>query len=223
MKLDFIPLDKLCVSKANMRYTRKAPDVSDILPTVRRRGVVQPVIVRPNGAPDAFEIIAGARRFQAALIVAEDKRAAGEADTETLSLPCAILEEGDDALVHAALGDCDLDWRVSGRVCACHRRPFLRPRQRRIKKNATPVGAGVGAIQSAHRARLTSCGSGDGGRDGGRRSTFAQAYHWRRAGQGGASASKSGQKKRPAEAGHLDGGSGKRVKGFEPSTFTLAT
>ena len=97
MKLDFIPLDKLCVSKANMRYTRKAPDVSDILPTVRRRGVVQPVIVRPNGAPDAFEIIAGARRFQAALIVAEDKRAAGEADTETLSLPCAILEEGDDA------------------------------------------------------------------------------------------------------------------------------
>jgi len=48
MKLDFIPLDKLVVSKANMRYGRKAPDVSDILPTVRSRGIIQPVIVRPN-------------------------------------------------------------------------------------------------------------------------------------------------------------------------------
>lgn len=47
MKLDFIALDKLVVSKANMRYARKAPDVADILPTVRRRGVIQPIIVRP--------------------------------------------------------------------------------------------------------------------------------------------------------------------------------
>lgn len=40
MKLEFIPLDKLCVSKANMRYAKKAPDVSDILPTVRARGII---------------------------------------------------------------------------------------------------------------------------------------------------------------------------------------
>jgi ParB family chromosome partitioning protein len=97
MKLDFIPLDKLSVSKANMRYAKKAPDVSDILPTVRKRGVIQPVIVRPNCAPDAFEIIAGSRRFHAALIVAEERRATGDADAETIALPCAILEEGDDA------------------------------------------------------------------------------------------------------------------------------
>ena len=97
MKLDFIPLDKLSVSKANMRYTKKAPDVSDILPTVRRRGVIQPVIVRANCAPDAFEIIAGSRRFHAALIVAAERRAAGENDGETALLPCAILDEGDDA------------------------------------------------------------------------------------------------------------------------------
>ena len=71
MKLDFIPLDKLVVSKANMRYGKKAPDVSDILPTVRSRGVIQPVIVRPNCAPDGFEIVAGSRRFHAAKIVAE--------------------------------------------------------------------------------------------------------------------------------------------------------
>lgn len=86
MKLDFIPLDKLSVSKANMRFSKSVPDVSDILPTVRKRGVIQPIIVRPQPcpepvegcAPDAFEILAGSRRYHAALVVAEEKRAMGE-------------------------------------------------------------------------------------------------------------------------------------------------
>ncbi|MFA6607484.1 MAG: ParB N-terminal domain-containing protein [Sphingomonas sp.] len=95
MKLDFIPRDKLVVSKANMRYGKKAPDVSDILPTVRSRGVIQPVIVRPNCAPDGYEIVAGSRRFHAAKIVAEERRAAGDATPEPM--PCAILDDGDDA------------------------------------------------------------------------------------------------------------------------------
>ena len=95
MKLDFIPLDKLSVSKANMRHGKKPPDVSDILPTVRARGVIQPIIVRPNCRPDGFEIVAGRRRFHAASIVAEERREAGEAEAEPL--PCAILDEGDDA------------------------------------------------------------------------------------------------------------------------------
>jgi ParB family transcriptional regulator, chromosome partitioning protein len=95
MRLDFIPLDKLVVSKANMRYGKKVPDVSDILPTVRSRGVLQPVIVRPNCAPDGYEIVAGSRRFHAAKIVAEERRAAGDATPEPM--PCAILDDGDDA------------------------------------------------------------------------------------------------------------------------------
>ncbi|KTE03470.1 chromosome partitioning protein ParB [Sphingopyxis sp. H038] len=90
MKLDFIDLGKLSISKTNMRYAKKAPDVTDILPTVRARGVLVPLIVRPNCAEGAFEIVAGARRFTAATIVAGEK---GEAEP----MPCAILEEGDDA------------------------------------------------------------------------------------------------------------------------------
>ena len=90
MKLDFIDLGKLSISKTNMRYAKKAPDVADILPTVRARGVLVPLIVRTNCAEGAFEIVAGARRFTAATIVAGEK---GEAEP----LPCAILEEGDDA------------------------------------------------------------------------------------------------------------------------------
>lgn len=103
MKLDFIPLDKLSVSKANMRYARRAPDVSDILPTIRARGVLQPIIVRPHAHPgatehcncDGFEIVAGSRRFHAARIVADERRAAGDPVPEPM--PCAILDEGDDA------------------------------------------------------------------------------------------------------------------------------
>lgn len=90
MKLDFIAHDKLSVSKANMRYAKKAPDVSDILPTVRKRGIIQPLIVRPNCAPDGFEIVAGYRRWTADGVV----RAEG---IDHGPLPCAILDDGDDA------------------------------------------------------------------------------------------------------------------------------
>ncbi|WP_176591868.1 ParB N-terminal domain-containing protein [Sphingobium sp. EM0848] len=105
MKLEFIALERLCISKANMRWSKKAPDISDILPTVRKRGVIQPVIVRlcataageaENGAPE-YEIVAGSRRFHAARAVWQEKRTAGDADAECAALPCAILDEGDDA------------------------------------------------------------------------------------------------------------------------------
>jgi len=90
MKLEFIALDKLVISSANMRSAKRPPDVSDLLPTVRARGVLQPIIVRPNCAPDGFEILAGRRRFHAASIVAQES---GQAEP----MPCAILEAGDDA------------------------------------------------------------------------------------------------------------------------------
>lgn len=105
MKLEFIALDKLSVSKSNMRYARKAPDVSDILPTVRARGVIQSLIVRPNceanAEPGHYEIVAGCRRFHAAKVVAAERqeanRGAGEPDSEAYAVPCAVLDETDDA------------------------------------------------------------------------------------------------------------------------------
>jgi len=90
MTLVFIDQDKLSVSKTNMRYGKKAPDVSDILPTVRKRGVIQTLLVRPNCQDGHYEIVAGSRRFHAARIVAQET---GEAEP----LPCRILSETDDA------------------------------------------------------------------------------------------------------------------------------
>jgi ParB family chromosome partitioning protein len=106
MRLEFIALDKLAIARTNMRHGRKSPDVSDLLPTVRKRGILQTLLVRPNCAPGQYEIVAGRRRYHAARIVAEERRAAaGEPDAtgsppepEPLDLlPCAILDEGDDA------------------------------------------------------------------------------------------------------------------------------
>jgi ParB family chromosome partitioning protein len=92
MKLAHIDIGKLSVSAANMRHGRKPPDIADILPSIRARGVLMPLLVRPATAEgdDHFEIVAGRRRYHAALAVA-DEAGQGEA------LPCAIIEPGDDA------------------------------------------------------------------------------------------------------------------------------
>lgn len=105
MELRHIDLGQLCVSAANMRGRAK-PDLANLLPSVRARGILVPLIVRPRsrrGAvasdreapseqaePDAFEIVAGKRRYFAAVTVAEE---AGGIDP----LPCAVIEAGDDA------------------------------------------------------------------------------------------------------------------------------
>ncbi len=97
MKLDHIPLDRLYVDKTNMRLGRKAPDVSDLLPTIRARGVIQTLLVRPPDAQGRYGIVAGRRRFHASCIVADERREAGDVDPDALLLPCAIMEHGDDA------------------------------------------------------------------------------------------------------------------------------
>ncbi|WP_084690958.1 ParB/RepB/Spo0J family partition protein [Sphingomonas sp. SRS2] len=93
MKLDFIAIGNIDDSKVNMRHGRKAPEVTDILPTVRKRGIIVPVVVRPAEAEGRFELVAGRRRVHAArLALAEEG-----ADPELARVPAAIMEAGDDA------------------------------------------------------------------------------------------------------------------------------
>ena len=91
MDLRLIPIDKLKISTLNMRHERKKPEISDILPSIRQRGVLVPLIVRPNGAKGSFEILAGRRRFFASNAVLKER------GDKTIKLPCAVLAEGDDA------------------------------------------------------------------------------------------------------------------------------
>lgn len=88
MELRHIPLEELKLTKVNVRHGRKSPDVSDILPSIRKRGILQPLLVRPNG--EGFEVVAGRRRYFAAVKVCEE---AGEFGL----VPCAVMETEDDA------------------------------------------------------------------------------------------------------------------------------
>jgi ParB family chromosome partitioning protein len=82
-----VPVEFLRPSPRNPRRTFGEDDLEDLTASVRERGVLQPIIVRAiNGMIDAFEIIAGERRWRAsqraglseipALVRAIDDRAA---------------------------------------------------------------------------------------------------------------------------------------------------
>ncbi|QNG47745.1 ParB/RepB/Spo0J family partition protein [Sphingobium yanoikuyae] len=89
MELKHIDIASLSVSSANMRGGKKAPDLTNILPSVRARGILVPLIVREKD-DDSYEIVAGKRRYHAALAIAEES---GSIDP----LPCAVMAAGDDA------------------------------------------------------------------------------------------------------------------------------
>ncbi len=86
MKLDHINLDQLQISPLNVRK-RGGGEVADLLPSIRAMGIIQPLLVRANC--EGYEIIAGQRRYNALKALAEEGI--------THPVPCAIMEDGDDA------------------------------------------------------------------------------------------------------------------------------
>lgn len=88
MQLQHIPLDQLKISPLNMRHSRKAPDISDILPSIRAKGIQQPLLVRIKGKHK--EIVAGRRRF---FSLKKIEKEGGKVDL----VPCAIMDKDDDA------------------------------------------------------------------------------------------------------------------------------
>ncbi len=78
----------LKTSNLNMRKLPKNASLSDILPSIREKGILQNIIVRKNGV--GYNVVAGGRRFAAALIVAEETGSPFE-------VPCALVEGDDDA------------------------------------------------------------------------------------------------------------------------------
>lgn len=86
--LKTIPLSTLHISPLNMRHGKKAPDVSDILPSVKTRGILQTLLVRKED--DGYGVVAGRRRWFAAT------EAAKEAGTDP-RIPCYVLSADDDA------------------------------------------------------------------------------------------------------------------------------
>jgi len=83
-----LPLSQLSISKLNMRHGRKTPDVSDILPSIREKGLRQTLLVRREAG--GYGIVAGRRRFFALQQIAK------ETGVDPL-VPCAVMAEGDAA------------------------------------------------------------------------------------------------------------------------------
>jgi len=95
MKLAFADPRNMTISPLNMNYGRPEPDTADIGPSIRQRGVLLTMLVQEktqDGAvvPGHFEIVAGRRRWYAAM-------AAIAQGVEIDPVPIGILAPGDDA------------------------------------------------------------------------------------------------------------------------------
>jgi len=92
--LKFIPFNALHISELNMRHSETAPEIDDILPSVKERGIRQPLIVRREGGTakkPKYGIVAGRRRhFCLSAIAAEG--------SEIPDVPCCVMDAKDDAL-----------------------------------------------------------------------------------------------------------------------------
>ena len=87
-----IPIDAISPNPNNPRRTFHEADLDDLTASVRNHGVVQPLLVRPRpGEPNAFEIVAGERRWRAA-------RAAGLTE-----VPVVMREIGDRQSLEIAI------------------------------------------------------------------------------------------------------------------------
>ena len=90
MELMHIPLSQLSIAKTNVRHGVKKSNFSHLMPTIRKRGILQSLLVRKNG--EGYEIVAGKRRFLAAQALVSE-------GVEIEAPPCVVMAEGADPAV----------------------------------------------------------------------------------------------------------------------------
>jgi len=61
-----LPVEMIIANRANPRRTFDSDQLEELTNSVREKGVMQPLLVRPSEDPNVFEIIAGERRWRAA-------------------------------------------------------------------------------------------------------------------------------------------------------------
>ncbi|MEZ5828075.1 MAG: ParB/RepB/Spo0J family partition protein [Hyphomicrobiales bacterium] len=61
-----VPLSSLKAGRFNPRRNFSEEHLSELAASIKERGLVQPLVVRPTGAGDRYEIVAGERRWRAA-------------------------------------------------------------------------------------------------------------------------------------------------------------
>jgi ParB family chromosome partitioning protein len=61
-----LPVDFIIGNRSNPRRTFNAEQLEELTNSIREKGIMQPLLVRPSEDPHIFEIIAGERRWRAA-------------------------------------------------------------------------------------------------------------------------------------------------------------
>jgi len=61
-----VPVDQIRGGKLNPRREFKEEDLVELAESIRQKGLVQPIVVRPDGIAGGYEIVAGERRWRAA-------------------------------------------------------------------------------------------------------------------------------------------------------------
>ena len=61
-----LPVEMIMANRANPRRVFNTEQLDELTNSIREKGVMQPLLVRPSNDPNIFEIIAGERRWRAA-------------------------------------------------------------------------------------------------------------------------------------------------------------
>lgn len=61
-----LPVDFIIANRSNPRRTFDSEQLEELTNSIREKGVMQPLLVRPSNDPNIFELIAGERRWRAA-------------------------------------------------------------------------------------------------------------------------------------------------------------
>ncbi len=86
-----LPLDFIIANRANPRRDFDSDQLEELTNSIREKGVMQPLLVRPSEDSNIFEIIAGERRWRAA------QRA------QIHSIPALVRDDSDAAIAEIAL------------------------------------------------------------------------------------------------------------------------
>lgn len=89
-ELQYLPIEQLQPGKYQPRKDMSADALEELANSIRAQGIIQPIVVR-SLAQNSYEIIAGERRWRAALLAGIDL------------MPCLIKEVPDEAAVAIAL------------------------------------------------------------------------------------------------------------------------
>lgn len=87
----FVPIDQIRGGKLNPRREFKEEDLAELAESIRQKGLVQPIVVRPDRLVGGYEVVAGERRWRAAQRVGLH------------SIPCIVRELSDQEVLELGI------------------------------------------------------------------------------------------------------------------------